>query len=97
MTPSTAASGKGQWHGRVSSRHQVLSNRYKGIVCWLIDSDYDEETFFVRHAYFLGVNDPRKLLKTTCRAEINEEARAMLNSDNSRPFRPPSSVASQRR
>jgi adenine-specific DNA-methyltransferase len=63
----------------------------------LIDPDYDEETFFVRHAYFLGVNDPRKLLKTTCRAEINEEARAMLNSDNSRPFRPPSSVASQRR
>ena len=69
--------------------NELLSNsKYKNIVCWLIDSDYDEETFFVRHAYFLGVNDPCKLLKTACRAEINEEARVMLNSDNSRPFRP---------
>jgi adenine-specific DNA-methyltransferase len=75
--------------------NELLSNsKYKNIVCWLIDSDYDEETFFVRHAYFLGVNDPCKLLKTACRAEINEEARVMLNSDNSHPFRP--RVRSQR-
>lgn len=42
--------------------------------------------FFVRHAYFLGANDPYKALKTTLKAEINPEAWASLNSDTSRPF-----------
>jgi adenine-specific DNA-methyltransferase len=45
----------------------------------------------VRHAYFLGANDPYKSLKTTLKAEINEEAWATLNSDTSRPFRKPDS------
>ena len=59
------------------------------IACWFIDSDYNEESFFVRHAYFLGANDPYKSLKTTLKAEINEDAWATLNSDTSRPFAKP--------
>ena len=55
------------------------------------DTDYNEESFFVRHAYFLGANDPYKALKTTLKAEINEDAWATLNSDTSRPFDKPKS------
>ena len=57
-----------------------------GIACWFIDTDYNEESFFVRHAYFLGANDPYKALKTTLKAEIDADAWASLNSDTSRPF-----------
>ena len=56
---------------------------------WFIDTDYNEESFFVRHAYFLGANDPYKALKTTLKAEINAEAWASLHSDTSRPFARP--------
>jgi adenine-specific DNA-methyltransferase len=61
------------------------------LACWFIDTDYNEESFFVRHAYFLGANDPYKSLKTTLKAEINEEAWETLRSDTSRPFDKPDS------
>jgi len=70
---------------------EVRSDGPEGIACWFIDTDYNEESFFVRHAYFLGANDPYKSLKTTLKAEINEEAWASLNSDTSRPFDKPKS------
>jgi adenine-specific DNA-methyltransferase len=70
---------------------EVRSDGAEGIACWFIDTDYNEESFFVRHAYFLGANDPYKSLKTTLKAEINEEAWATLNSDTSRPFEKPQS------
>lgn len=70
---------------------EVRSDGADGIACWFIDTDYNEESFFVRHAYFLGANDPYKSLKTTLKAEINEEAWATLNSDVSRPFEKPTS------
>ena len=70
---------------------EVRSDSTDGIACWFIDTDYSEESFFVRHAYFLGANDPYKALKTTLRAEINEEAWSTLNSDVSRPFERPQS------
>lgn len=69
----------------------VESQSTDGIACWFIDTDYNEESFFVRHAYFMGANDPYSALKTTLKAEINEEAWATLNSDTSRPFDPPTS------
>src|SRR4030088_776675 len=50
----------------------------EGIACWFIDTDYNEESFFVRHAYFLGANDPYSALKTTLKAEVNEEVWATL-------------------
>ena len=69
---------------------EVRSDGPEGIACWFIDTDYNEEAFFVRQAYFLGASDPYKSLKTTLRAEINEEAWASLNRDVSRPFDKPS-------
>lgn len=68
---------------------EVVSDNADGIACWFIDTDYNEESFFVRHAYFLGANDPYGALKTTLKAEIDHEAWATLNSDTSRPFAKP--------
>ena len=70
---------------------EVESSNADGIACWFIDTDYNEESFFVRHAYFLGANDPYKSLKTTLKDEINEDAWQSLHSDTSRPFDKPSS------
>jgi len=69
----------------------IRSDDTSGIACWFIDTDYNEESFFVRHAYFLGANDPYNALKTTLKAEIDPEAWATLNSDTSRPFERPKS------
>jgi adenine-specific DNA-methyltransferase len=68
---------------------EVVSEGRDGIALWMLDTDYNEESFFVRHAYFLGANDPYKALKTTLKAEIDEEAWGTLNSDVSRPFAKP--------
>lgn len=70
---------------------EVISDGADGIACWFIDTDYNEESFFVRHAYFLGANDPYNALKTTLKAEIDAEAWASLNNDTSRPFPKPKS------
>lgn len=70
---------------------EVISDGADGIACWFVDTDYNQESFFVRHAYFLGANDPYKALKTTLKAEIDPEAWASLNSDTSRPFKKPKS------
>ena len=70
---------------------EVRSDGADGIACWFIDTDYNEESFFVRHAYFLGANDPYKALKTTLKAEIDLDAWATLNSDISRSFPRPAS------
>jgi len=70
---------------------EVRSDGPEGIACWFIDTDYNEESFFVRHAYFLGANDPYKSLKTTLKAEINQEAWSTLHSATSRPFDKPTS------
>jgi adenine-specific DNA-methyltransferase len=70
---------------------EVVSEGKEGIALWMLDTDYNEESFFVRHAYFLGANDPYKALKTTLKAEIDEAAWSTLNSDVSRPFAKPAS------
>ena len=70
---------------------EVRSDGPEGIACWFVDTDYDEESFFVRHAYFLGANDPYKALKTTLKAEIDADAWASLHSAVSRPFPRPAS------
>ena len=73
------------------STGEVRSDGPEGIACWFIDTDYNQESFFVRHAYFLGASDPYKSLKTTLRAEIDEDAWATLHSAESRPFPRPES------
>jgi adenine-specific DNA-methyltransferase len=70
---------------------EVRSDGPDGIACWFIDTDYNEESFFVRHAYFLGANDPYTALKTTLKAEIDPDAWATLKSDTSRSFPKPKS------
>ncbi len=70
---------------------EVRSDGPEGIACWFVDTDYNGESFFVRHAYFLGANDPYKALKTTLKAQIDAEAWESLRSDTSRPFDKPSS------
>ncbi|MGO7554288.1 site-specific DNA-methyltransferase [Rhizobium johnstonii] len=70
---------------------EVISEGTDGIALWMLDTDYNEESFFVRHAYFLGANDPYKALKATLKAEIDQEAWDSLYSDTSRPFAKPAS------
>lgn len=68
------------------STGEICSGEADDIACWFVDTDYDEESFFVRQAYFLGANDPYKALKTTLKAEIDKDAWESLHSDTSRPF-----------
>lgn len=70
---------------------EVRSDGAEGIAVWFVDTDYNEESFFVRQAYFLGADDPYKALKNTLKAEINREAWGSLHSDTSRPFDKPTS------
>jgi adenine-specific DNA-methyltransferase len=70
---------------------EIRSDEADGIACWFVDTDYNEESFFVRHAYFLGQNDPYRALRTTLKAEINEQAWETLHSSISRPFDKPKS------
>ena len=71
------------------SKGEVVSGDRDTIAAWFIDTDYNEESFFVRHAYFLGANDPYKQLKRALKAEIDEEAWESLYRDISRPFPKP--------
>ena len=71
------------------AKGEVRSEDTDGIACWFIDTDYDEESFFVRHAYFLGARDPYKSLKTSLKAEIDEDAWSSLRRARSRPFAKP--------
>lgn len=68
---------------------KVESSDTSDIACWFIDTNYNGESFFVRHAYFLGQDDPYKKLKTTLKTEVNEEAWESLHSDTSRVFPKP--------
>lgn len=68
----------------------VRSHDTSQVALWMIDTNYNEESFFVRHCYFTGGNDPYKRLKTALRSDIDAEAWSSLNSDTSRPFPKPS-------
>jgi adenine-specific DNA-methyltransferase len=69
----------------------VRADGAEGTACWFIDTHYNEESFFVRHAYFLGANDSYNSLRTLLKAEINAETWATLNSDTYHPFDKPRS------
>jgi len=70
---------------------QIRNSSIDDIACWFIDTDYNEESFFVRHAYFTGADDPYDKLKKALRAEINETAWGSMYSTISRPFDKPES------
>ena len=67
----------------------IRSSSTDDIACWFIDTDYDGESFFVRHAYFTGADEPYEKLKRALKAEIDEAAWSTLYSTVSRPFPPP--------
>jgi len=69
---------------------EIRSSSTDDIACWFIDSDYNEGSFFVRHACFSGADEPYKKLQRALRAEIDEDAWATPYSTVSRPFDPPS-------
>lgn len=68
---------------------EIRSNSTDDIACWFIDTNYNEESFFVRHAYFTGGDQPYERLQRALRAEINEAAWSSLYAVTSRPFDPP--------
>ncbi len=68
---------------------EIRNSSTDDIACWFIDTDYNEESFFVRHAYFTGANDPYDKLKRALKAEIDEAAWSALYSTTSRPFDQP--------
>ncbi len=70
---------------------QIRSSSTDDIACWFIDTEYNGESFFVRHAYFTGAGDPYDKLKRALRAEIDETAWASLYTTKSRPFDTPKS------
>ena len=71
------------------STGKVESSEIDDLACWFLDTNYNQESFFVRHAYFLGAADPYKALKTTLKAEVDEEAWSTLKSATPRPFPKP--------
>ncbi len=68
---------------------EIRSSGTSEIALWMIDTDYDEESFFVRHCYFTGDNDPYKRLKAALKADIDPEAWETLYRTKSRSFRRP--------
>jgi adenine-specific DNA-methyltransferase len=69
---------------------EIRSDTTDEIACWFIDTDYNEESFFVRHAYFTGADQPYQKLQRALKAEIDEAAWSSLYATVSRPFDPPS-------
>jgi adenine-specific DNA-methyltransferase len=68
---------------------EIRSSSTDDIACWFIDTNYNGESFFVRHAYFTGADEPYEKLKRALRAEVDEGAWSTLYSTTSRPFDPP--------
>ncbi|MFE7012130.1 site-specific DNA-methyltransferase [Streptomyces sp. NPDC057651] len=69
--------------------NEVRSNDTRLVALWMIDTNYNGDSFFVRHCYFTGGGDPYKRLKSALKAEIDVDAWASLNSTVSRPFAKP--------
>jgi len=70
---------------------EIRSSGTGQIALWMIDTDYDGESFFVRHCYFTGINDPYKRLKQALKTDIDQAAWESLYSTRSRPFESPQS------
>jgi adenine-specific DNA-methyltransferase len=70
---------------------ELRSNDTSQIALWMIDTEYNEESFFVRHCYFTGGQDPFSRLKRALKADIDEDSWASLYRTESRPFPRPES------
>jgi adenine-specific DNA-methyltransferase len=72
------------------TKGEIRSSSTEDIACWFVDTEYNGESFFVRHAYFTGADEPYEKLQRALRAQIDEAAWRSLYSTTSRPFHPPS-------
>ena len=68
---------------------EIRSESTDDIACWFIDTDYNGESFFVRHAYFTGGDEPYDKLKRALRAEIDEAAGRRSTRPSAGPSTPP--------
>jgi adenine-specific DNA-methyltransferase len=90
--------GEGQLHVEIRgldvydpTTGAVRSSSVDDIAAWFLDTDYDGDAFFVRHAYFTGADDPYDKLRRALRADISDEAWESVNATVSRPFPRPRS------
>jgi adenine-specific DNA-methyltransferase len=65
---------------------EIRNSSTDDIACWFVDTAYNGESFFVRHAYFTGADEPYDKLKRALKSEIDEAAWSSLYSTTSRPF-----------
>jgi adenine-specific DNA-methyltransferase len=65
---------------------ELRSSSVDDIAAWFLDTDYDGDAFFVRHAYFTGADDPYDKLRRALRVDISDETWATVNSTVSRRF-----------
>jgi adenine-specific DNA-methyltransferase len=70
---------------------QIRNSSTDDIACWFIDTNYNGESFFVRHAYFTGAEEPYEKLKRALRTEVDDAAWSALYSTTSRAFPVPDS------
>jgi adenine-specific DNA-methyltransferase len=75
----------------VPTTRQVRSSSTDDVACWFINTDYNGESFFVRHAYFTGADNPYEKLEKALKAEVNESAWKEIYRTVSRPFPVPES------
>jgi adenine-specific DNA-methyltransferase len=68
---------------------EMRSNETDQIALWMIDSAYNGESFFVRHCYFTGGQEPYAQLKRALKADIDEDAWSSLYGTESRAFARP--------
>ena len=73
----------------VSVAGQVRSSSTDDIACWFIDTNYNEESFFVRHAYFTGTDKPMERLEKALRTQVDSEVWDSIYGTVSRPFPKP--------
>ena len=67
----------------------MLNYQLDEVACWFVDTSYNGESFFVRHAYFTGADQPYERLRKALKAEVDEAAWSSLYSTVSRPFAKP--------
>ena len=65
---------------------EIRSSGTDDIALWMVDTAYNDESFFVRHCYFTGGVDPYARLRRALKADIDEAAWATLYATRSRPF-----------
>ena len=68
---------------------QVRSSSTDEIACWFIDTNYNDESFFVRQAYFTGADNPMERLEKALKTEVDAEVWASINGTKSRSFAKP--------